>query len=85
MFIEILGWLGSVLVILAYALNISKRLDSDALAYYVLNIIGSLFLIINTLYHHAIPSTLVNVIWVLIAMIAVFNKHRRRANKANNK
>jgi hypothetical protein len=74
MVIEILGWLGSVLVILAYALNINKKLDSDSLLYYFLNITGSSLLIINTLYHHAIPSMMVNVVWVLIAVVAIFKK-----------
>ncbi|HEY8971303.1 MAG TPA: hypothetical protein VIM64_19500, partial [Puia sp.] len=74
MLIEILGWLGSVMVILAYALNINKKLDSDSLLYYFLNITGSSLLIINTLYHHAIPSMAVNVVWVLIAIVAIFKK-----------
>ena len=74
MLIEILGWLGSVMVILAYALNINKKLDSDSLLYYFLNITGSSLLIINTLYHHAIPSMMVNVVWVLIAIVAIFKK-----------
>ena len=77
MWIEILGWLGSIMVILAYALNIYKRLNSDSIAYYFLNIAGSSFLIINTLYHHAIPSTMVNVVWVLIAIAAILNKSRQ--------
>jgi len=74
MLIEILGWLGSVMVILAYALNINKKLDSDSLLYYFLNITGSSLLIINTLYHRAIPSMAVNVVWVLIAIVAIFKK-----------
>lgn len=77
MVIEILGWLGSVMVILAYALNIYKRISSDSVTYYFLNIAGSSFLIINTLYHNAIPSTMVNVVWVLLAVVAIFNKSRR--------
>jgi len=74
MIIEILGWMGSVMVILAYALNIYKRLTSDSVLYYFLNIAGSSLLIINTLYHHAIPSMMVNVVWVLIAVVAIFKK-----------
>jgi len=78
MVIEILGWVGSVMVILAYALNIYKRLDSDSVLYYFLNITGSSLLIINTLYHRAIPSMMVNCVWVLIAIAAIFNKGRQQ-------
>jgi hypothetical protein len=81
MVIEILGWLGSVMVILAYALNINKKLSSDSAAYYSLNITGSSLLIVNTLYHNAIPSTMVNVVWVLIAVVAILNKRRPAGDK----
>jgi len=77
MLIEILGWLGSVMVILAYGLNINKRLSSDSVAYYFLNIVGSSLLIVNTLYHRAIPSMVVNCVWILIAVAAIFNKNRQ--------
>jgi hypothetical protein len=78
--IETLGWLGSAMVILAYALNINRRLNPDSATYYFLNIAGSSFLIINTIYHHAIPSAVVNVVWVLIALVAIVNKGRRVNN-----
>jgi purine-cytosine permease-like protein len=74
--IDIIGWIGSVMVVLAYALNMYKRLASDSREYYLLNIIGSACLILNTLYHHAIPSAVVNIIWVLIALAALVNRKR---------
>jgi hypothetical protein len=74
MLIDTIGWLGSVLVVVAYALNIYKKLNSNSLVYYLLNIVGSGCLIINTIYHRAYPSTVVNVIWILIALIAITKK-----------
>ncbi len=74
MIIDLLGWIGSIMVVLAYALNIYKKLSSDTILYYLLNIIGSTLLIVNTIYHHAIPSAFVNVIWVLIAAVALLKR-----------
>ncbi len=74
MIIDIIGWVGSALVVLAYALNMYKKLAADTLAYYLLNITGSVCLIANTMYHRAIPSTAVNVVWVLLALVAMFKK-----------
>jgi hypothetical protein len=71
MLIEVIGWVGSLMVVLAYGLNINKMLSADALAYYLLNIGGSACLVVNTLYHHAIPSAVVNIIWVFIALTAL--------------
>lgn len=72
--IDSIGWIGSVMVVLAYALNMYKKMASDAVAYYALNIAGSVCLVINTIYHHAIPSAVVNVIWVFIALLALLRK-----------
>jgi len=71
MLIDLIGWIGSVLVVVAYAMNIYKKLDSASLPYYLMNIIGSGCLIINTIYHHAFPSAVVNIIWIVIALIAL--------------
>ena len=67
MIIDIIGWIGSGMVIIAYALNMYKKLPADSLNYYLLNIIGSAFLIVN-----AIPSAVVNIVWILIAGTALF-------------
>lgn len=74
--IDIIGWIGSVMVVMAYGLNMYKKMSSDALSYYLLNIVGSGCLIVNTIYHHAIPSAAVNIIWVLIAVVALCKKKR---------
>jgi len=76
--IDSIGWIGSVMVVLAYALNIAKKMASDSLTYYLLNILGSACLIVNTYYHHAIPSAVVNVIWVLIALAALLKKREQK-------
>ncbi|HEX9509395.1 MAG TPA: hypothetical protein VF939_02855 [Puia sp.] len=74
--IDVIGWIGSVMVIVAYALNMYKRLASDSREYYLLNIVGSACLILNTIYHHAIPSAVVNIVWILIALMALFKKRK---------
>ena len=76
MLIDVIGWIGSVMVVLAYALNMYKRMASDSRTYYLLNIGGSACLVLNTLYHHAIPSAVVNIIWVFIALVALFKKRK---------
>ena len=74
MLIDVIGWLGSVMVVMAYAMNMYKKMAPDSREYYLLNIGGSACLVLNTIYHHAIPSAVVNIIWVFIALIAVFKK-----------
>jgi hypothetical protein len=78
MLIDIIGWIGSILVVFAYALNINGRLSSESGWYYSLNITGSLGLIVNTFYHHAIPSMVVNVIWIGIALAALLRRSKKQ-------
>jgi hypothetical protein len=68
--IDILGWLGAAAVLLAYLLVSAKRVTADRTSYQLLNLVGSLFLIVNTMHYRAYPSAFVNVVWLGIAAYA---------------
>ena len=72
--IEIIGWAGSVLVLVAYFLNLMGRLPSETVWYKLLNIFGSIFLIVLTFYKGAWQSVVVNAIWATIALVLLFKK-----------
>lgn len=76
-FVEIIGWIGAVLIVGAYFLNINGRLNSSSPVYIISNLFGGVFFTINTLVHHAYPSMIVNVIWVFIAVGALLKKKNR--------
>ncbi len=76
--IDIIGWIGSVEVITAYGLNSYQKIKSDSLLFQLLNLTGGLFLIINTVYYSAYPSAFINVVWVIIAIIAMVQLFRKR-------
>jgi len=69
--IDVLGWIGSIEVIAAYGLNSYQKIKSDSAWFQILNLTGGLFLIINTVYYDAYPSTFINVVWVLIALTSL--------------
>jgi hypothetical protein len=79
--IEVLGWIGSILIVGSYALNITGRLAANNKIYVVANIIGGVFFVVNTYYHQAYPSMLVNVIWVIIAIVMLSKKRIEKANE----
>jgi hypothetical protein len=72
--VETLGWIASVLIVGSYALNITGKLAADSKAYVWANILGGLFFVINTYFHQAYPSMVVNIIWVIIAIVMIFKK-----------
>lgn len=71
LFIEIIGWIGAVEVIIAYGLNSNGKMKSDSVAFQVLNLTGALFLIVNTWFNESYPSMVINIIWTGIAVAAL--------------
>jgi hypothetical protein len=74
--IECLGWIASVLIVGSYALNITGRLQAESKWYILANIIGGFFFVINTYFHQAYPSMMVNFIWVIIAIVMIAKKKK---------
>ena len=71
-FVSMLGWIGSLLVIGAYGLNSYQKIKSDSLIFQLMNLVGGILLIINSMYKEAYPFTFINTVWVLIAILAIF-------------
>jgi len=78
--IEVIGWTGSLEVILAYALVSNNKIGSTSLMYQWLNLTGGVFLIVHTIVHQSYPSTFINIVWVIIALLALWNI-RKEKNK----
>jgi DNA integrity scanning protein DisA with diadenylate cyclase activity len=77
LFVEIIGWIGAVLITGAYFLNINGKIKSSSPLYIISNLLGGIFFTINTFVHHAYPSMIVNIIWVFIAVAALFKNEKR--------
>jgi phosphatidylserine synthase len=72
--INILGWTGSILYLLAYALVSMKKTDGDSLAYQGMNIVAGILLINYTLTLNAYASTGLNAVWVAIGLFTLGKK-----------
>ncbi|MFZ5918347.1 MAG: CBU_0592 family membrane protein [Chloroflexota bacterium] len=69
--IDLIGWSGAVSVLLAYALVSTRKMEGDSFVYQLLNLAGSLLLIVNSSFYGAFPSVGVNVVWAGIAIYAL--------------
>ncbi len=63
--INVIGWLGTGLLLGAYALLTTGRLQAGVV-FQVMNLVGGFFLIVNSAYYGAWPSVGLNVVWVVI-------------------
>ncbi|MEP0214522.1 MAG: hypothetical protein ABJD66_14975 [Cellulophaga sp.] len=82
--IDILGWSGSVLIILAYALTLIENVKYLDYGKY-LNLIGGLFIALNCYYYNANPPFVTNLLWSIIATLTIYKKrksntHRQKRN-----
>jgi len=74
--ITALGWIGSVAVIAAYALNSMQKLKSNSLIFQLLNLTGAILLIVNSVFKEAYPFTFINSVWAVIAVVAIFRMRK---------
>lgn len=88
MLIEVVGWLGAGMLVFAYGLVSYGYARSSGLIYQSLNLLGSVFLIINTAWHGAWPSSALNVVWAGIAVGVLvrmaWSMHRARASESHD-
>jgi hypothetical protein len=69
--VEIVGWLGVVFIILAYTLNIMSVIHTDSAIYHLLNILGAIGIITDGLKKKDLQPVVLNLIWLAVALIAV--------------
>jgi hypothetical protein len=78
-FIEIAGWSGTVLILGSYALISSGKLQPRSALYQCMNLLGAIGLAINSGWNGAWPSAGLNLVWLVIAILAIRNNCSRAA------
>ena len=79
--IEIVGWSGALLILIAYALLSTGRLEGRSRAYQWLNLLGSLGFIVNSGWNGAWPSAALNVVWMGIGVVTLARLGRVQASR----
>ncbi|WP_308514875.1 CBU_0592 family membrane protein [Sphingomonas flavescens] len=69
--VETVGWAGALLILLGYILVTTGKLTGRSPAFQWMNLLGAAGFIVNGWWHKALPSTVLNVIWLLIAAMAL--------------
>lgn len=69
--LDVIGWLGAGLLVLGYGLISTSRLSGDSMAYQVINLVGSITLMVNSAYNDAWPSAGLNLVWAAIGVVAL--------------
>ena len=71
--IDLLGWIGAGGLLLAYGLVSAGRLPGKGAVFQLMNLTGAALLAVNTAYHGAWPSAVLNIIWIGIGGVTLAN------------
>ena len=79
MIFDILGWIGMILVLVAYGLLSTNKVENGKL-YQMLNLIAATFMAIGLFPTKAWFSFTLQVIWALIAIVAIIKLYKKKNN-----
>ena len=77
MIFDILGWIGMILVLVAYGLLSTNKVENGKL-YQMLNLIAATFMAIGLFPTKAWFSFTLQVIWALIAVVAIIKLYKKK-------
>ncbi len=76
-FIQIAGWTGTFLIVMAYFLVSFKKIGPGKKAYQLMNLFGAIGVGVNVFYHQAWPALVMEIVWAAIAVFALINLTRK--------
>ena len=71
LFADIVGWVGTGMIILAYAFSTFGLLRTDDSVYLILNVIGSIGIIIISIFKKTYQPAVLNIVWAAVAIAAI--------------
>lgn len=74
--IEIVGWIGAALILGSYILVSRGKLEGRSRMFQSMNVAGAAGLVVNSAWHAAVPSTVLNVIWLGVGFATLWTLQR---------
>ena len=81
--VEVAGWIGAALILGAYALLSAGKLTGRSLTYQLMNVIGAAGIAINAWWHGAWPAVALDVAWMIIGGVALWQIMRKRGSSTS--
>lgn len=81
MMFDLIGLLGVVLIISAYALVPLERIDVKGLSYSLINALGAGFILISLSVDFNLPAAVIESCWLLISALGIYSALRRNSQE----
>ncbi len=74
--IEIIGWAAALLILASYLLVSMGRLDGRSPVFQWMNVVGAAGFVVNSGWHGALPSAVLNIAWAAIGLVTLWGLWR---------
>lgn len=81
--VEVVGWLSAGLILASYLLVSTGRLTGASPVFQWMNVAGAAGFIVNSGWHHALPSAVLNIAWMAIGVFSLVQLRRRQRQQGS--
>jgi hypothetical protein len=79
--IDLVGSLGTLMVVTAYFLTQLRKIDATGLAFPTINLIGSLLIGASLYFNFNLASALIEFFWIIISIFGIIQWYRHTAKE----
>lgn len=79
MFADIIGMMGTILVVLAFFLIQMDKIDPKSLHYNMLNLIGAILLLISLCINFNLASFVIEIFWIIASIVGLINYFKKKS------
>ncbi|MCW3128112.1 MAG: hypothetical protein JWO03_3770 [Bacteroidetes bacterium] len=72
-----IGFIGVALLLVAFFLNLIKRISPDSLPYMLLNLSGAAIAGVASVMLHYVPFIILEAVWTVVSLVAIINYFRK--------
>ena len=78
-FSDIVGVIGTIMLILAYLLLQAGHFKSNGWTYLYMNLFAAIFILFSLCFHFNLASFIIEIFWIAISIYGIIKKKRRSA------
>lgn len=76
--IDLIGFIGVSLILIAYFLNLNNKLDAADIRYILLNLVGAILACLASILMEYYPFVLLEGTWTIVSVVALVQYFRAR-------
>lgn len=82
-FVEVVGWIGALLILSGYALLTSGRVTAQSPLYQWINVVGAAGFVVSGLANQVYPVAGLNIVWMGIGAVALWKIAQRKGSSTS--